>query len=149
MENSATSSQPSGATGDESSSGKVFDSGNYRGRMQEPSLFKSVPVEILHNSRTNEEKFNSRLQKFESVHSGSALQDGRGTSAERINRKRRFCSKTRLKECIYSSSHSSSRQTLSGNSKPRNNVHLSGFKFRVEYSSQDFLKATKVPLRAN
>lgn len=149
MENSATSSQPSGATGDKSSSGKNFDSGNYRGIMQEPSLFKPIPAKAFHNSRTNEETSNSRLQKTESVHSSSALQDGRGTSAERIHRKRRFYSKTRLKGCIYSSPHTSSRKTLSGISKPRNKVHLSGFKFRIEYSSQYFLKATKVRLRTN
>ncbi|KAI8063738.1 uncharacterized protein B0P05DRAFT_476690 [Gilbertella persicaria] len=89
MENSATSSQPSGATGDETSSGKKFDSRNYR-EMQESSIFKPIPVKVLHNSRTNKEMSNSRLQEIKSIHSGSALQDGRGTSAERVNRKRRF-----------------------------------------------------------
>ncbi|KAG1224241.1 hypothetical protein G6F35_004141 [Rhizopus arrhizus] len=143
MEGDTSSGKQIRPIGDGFSSTEISDSRDYR-RKQRPKVLKSIPFKILHYSGANKEATNSGLQKIEPIHTSSALQDGRGASVKRANRKRRLHNKIRSKRCLYSSSHSSEFKTFPGVQKWGNHIQLPLFKLWFKHRSKNFFQTSKI-----
>jgi hypothetical protein len=129
--------------GDQSGSGKVYESRNNREVHKLPSI-ETVPVKILHVTGGNKEETYSGLQKIEQIHSGGTLQDGRSTGFKRANRKGRFYSETRSQRCVHGGTHTQGIKTVFSIRKSRIGIPIQNTKLWFKCGTKSVYKATEV-----
>lgn len=143
LEDSSSPSQYIGTTRNRIGDTEILDSGDYR-EEQQPSLLQSIPIEIFHHTRTDEEETDPGLQEIKPIHPSPTFQNGRGACIKRTYRKRRLHGKIRSQRRLHCSTNPPKLKTVSGIPASRNNLQLQGVKLRVKYSPKDFFKTTKI-----